>query len=104
EQFREDSEALDSMVDEVIEEICEPAEAGLSVSVAALAANPAALRNRIIRTVAEGEFGRSLSRSHTLEIARLVTDWHGQGPINVPGITVHRAGGRLVFQAFDPQE
>lgn len=99
EQLREDAEAFDAMIDEFIEEICEPAEAGIAVSVAALAANPAALRNRIIRLVASSEFGQSLSRAHTVAIADLVTDWHGQGPIDVPGILVRRDGGLLVFSA-----
>ncbi|MET0933465.1 MAG: tRNA lysidine(34) synthetase TilS [Mycetocola sp.] len=99
EQLREDSEALDRMVEEMIEEICEPAEAGIAVDVRALAVNPAALRNRIIRLVASSEFGRSLDRTHTLEIARLVTDWHGQGPIDVPGIQVRRVDGLIVFSA-----
>ncbi|MET4637713.1 tRNA lysidine(34) synthetase TilS [Mycetocola sp. 2940] len=99
EQLREDSEALDRMVEEMIEEICEPAEAGIAVDVRALAVNPTALRNRIIRLVASSEFGRSLDRNHTLEIARLVTDWHGQGPIDVPGIRVRREGGLIVFSA-----
>ncbi|ONI61344.1 tRNA lysidine(34) synthetase TilS [Leifsonia sp. ALI-44-B] len=97
--LREDSEALDRMVDEIIEEICEPAEAGIAVDVRALAVNPAALRNRIIRVVAAGEFGQYLNRAHTLEIARLVTDWRGQGPIDVPGISVAREGALLVFTA-----
>lgn len=103
EQLREDTEAFDAMIDEFIEEICEPAEAGIAVSVAALAANPAALRNRIIRMVALSEFGRSLSRTHTLAIAALVTDWKGQGPIDVPGFTVTRNGGLLEFSARSSQ-
>ena len=94
---REDAEAFDAMVAEQIEEIVEHAEAGIAVSVAALAANPAALRHRIIRRVAEAEFGRELSREHTLAIAALVTHWRGQGPVEVPGITVLRAGGRIEF-------
>ncbi|MET1015903.1 MAG: tRNA lysidine(34) synthetase TilS, partial [Leifsonia flava] len=99
EQLREDAEAFDAMIDEFIEEICEPAEAGIAVSVAALAANPAALRNRIIRLVASSEFGVSLSRAHTVAIAALVTDWHGQGPVDVPGIVVRRESGLIVFSA-----
>jgi tRNA(Ile)-lysidine synthase len=99
EQEREDAEAFDEMIGEFIEEICEPAEAGLSVDVGPLAVNPAALRNRIIRLVARSEFGVSLSRTHTLAIAALVTDWHGQGPIDVPGIRVTRNGRRLHFAA-----
>lgn len=99
EQLREDAEAFADMIDEIIEDVVEHAEAGISVSVAALAANPAALRNRIIRHVVAAEFGESLTRTQTLEVARLVTDWSGQGPIDLPGCRAHRSGGRIVFTA-----
>lgn len=98
-QAREDAEAFADMIDETIEDIVEHAEAGISVSVAALAANPAALRNRIIRTVVAAEFGESLTRTQTLEVARLVTDWTGQGPIDLPGCRAARLGARLEFTA-----
>ena len=98
EQLREDDEAFARQVDEIIEEICEPAEAGIAVSAGALAVNPAALRQRIIRHVVASEFGISLSRAQTLEVARLVTDWHGQGPIDLPdGIRASRDRGLVVF-------
>ncbi len=99
EQLREDAEAFAEMVDETIEDIVEHADAGISVSVAALAANPAALRHRIIRHVVAAEFGASLTRSQTLEVARLVTDWTGQGPIGLPGCSARRVGGRIEFTA-----
>ncbi|GLI27855.1 tRNA(Ile)-lysidine synthase [Agromyces rhizosphaerae] len=99
EQLREDEAAFAEQIDEFIEEICEPAEAGIAVSVAALAANPAALRQRIIRHVVASEFGTALSRVQTLEVARLVTDWHGQGPIDLPGCRAARMGARLEFTA-----
>jgi tRNA(Ile)-lysidine synthase len=99
EQLREDAEAFDEMIHETIEDIVEHAEAGISVSTAALAANPAALRNRIIRLVVQSEFGVALTRSQTVEVARLVTDWSGQGPIDLPACTAARAGGRIVFSA-----
>jgi tRNA(Ile)-lysidine synthase len=98
-QLREDAEAFDAMIDETIEDIVEHAEAGISVSAAALAANPAAVRHRIIRLVVAAEFGASLTRSQTLEVARLVTDWSGQGPIDLPGCRALRIGGRLEFTA-----
>jgi len=99
EQLREDEEAFATMIDEVAEELAEFIDGGIAVAVGALAANPAALRQRIIRFVVLSEFGVSLSRVHTLEIARLVTDWHGQGPVDVPGVEVTRAGGRIEFRA-----
>lgn len=98
-QLREDAEAFDDMIDETIEDIVEHAEAGISVSVAALAANPAALRNRIIRHVVASEFHASLTRAQTLEVARLVTAWSGQGPIDLPGCRARRVGGRVEFTA-----
>lgn len=98
-QLREDAEAFDEMIHETIEDIVEHAEAGISVSVAALAANPAALRNRIIRFVVDSEFGESLTRAQTVEVVRLVTDWSGQGPIDLPGCSAERRGGRIVFRA-----
>ncbi|MGN8027173.1 tRNA lysidine(34) synthetase TilS [Microbacterium sp. 22242] len=99
EQLREDAEAFDEIIHETIEDIVEHAEAGISVSAAALAANPAALRNRIIRLVVQSEFGVGLTRRQTLEVARLVTDWSGQGPIDLPGCTAARRGGRIVFRS-----
>ena len=94
---REDAEALDAMVDEVAEELVELAEGGCSLPVAWLAANPAALRHRLIRLVARAEFGVALTRTQTLEVARLTTDWHGQGPVHLPGVRVERTAGLIVF-------
>ena len=96
---REDAEALDRMVDEVAEELVELEEGGCSVPAAWLAANPAALRHRLIRLVARAEFGVSLTRAQTLEVARLATDWHGQKAVHLPGIRVERTAGRVVFTA-----
>lgn len=95
EQLREDADALDHMADEVAEELVELEEAGVSLSVSALAANPAALRQRLIRLVADSEFHVSLSRSQTVAIARLVTDWHGQKALDLPGFTADRRGNRI---------
>ena len=102
EQLREDDAALNLFAEEIAEELAEIAEAGISLPVRALAANPAALRQRLIRLAVESEFHVSLSRAATLEVARLVTDWHGQGPLHLPGIRVERLGGLLVFSAPPP--
>ena len=101
-QLREDADAFAAMIDETIEDIVEPAEAGIAVSVAALAANPPALRHRIIRHVVRSEFHTSLTRTQTLEVARLVTDWAGQGPIDLPGCRARRVGRAIEFTAPDP--
>jgi tRNA(Ile)-lysidine synthase len=97
EQLREDTEALDAFAEEVAEDLAEHAEAGISLPVAALASNPPALRQRLIRLVVQSEFGVALSRAQTLEVARLVTDWHGQSGVDLPGVRVVRREGRLEF-------
>ncbi|KHK96544.1 tRNA(Ile)-lysidine synthase [Microbacterium mangrovi] len=99
EQLQEDAAAFAEMIEETIEDIVEHAEAGIAVSASALAANPAALRHRIIRHVVASEFHVSLTRGQTLEVARLVTDWAGQGPIDLPGCRARRAGALVVFEA-----
>ncbi|MEC5184911.1 tRNA(Ile)-lysidine synthase [Cryobacterium sp. MP_3.1] len=102
ETLREDADALDALVRDLVEEIYEPAEAGIGVSAAALAVHPAALRQRMIRHVVAREFGVAWERSHTLAVARLVTDWHGQNALDLPGVRVERLGGTLVFSAPRP--
>lgn len=95
EHLREDADALDGFAHELAEDIAELEEAGVSLGVDALAANPPALRQRLIRLVAASEFHVSLSRAQTLDIARLVTDWHGQKAIDLPGFSAERRGRRI---------
>jgi tRNA(Ile)-lysidine synthase len=97
EQLREDDETLHDIATETIEDLVEHAEAGIAVSARALEANPPALRNRIIRYVVESEFGISPSRTQTLAVAALATDWHGQKGVDLPGIRVVRQAALLVF-------
>ncbi|QWT25209.1 tRNA lysidine(34) synthetase TilS [Subtercola sp. PAMC28395] len=96
-QLREDSVALDALAAEWAAEIVEHAEAGIAVDVHGLASNPAALAQRIVRFVVAAEFGTALSRAQTLAVLKLVTEWHGQGGVDLPGIRVARVDTRLVF-------
>lgn len=102
EQLREDSDALDRFAEEVAEDLAEHTEAGIALPVAALAANPPALRQRLIRLAVASEFHVSLTRAQTLEVARLVTDWHGQSGVDLPGVRVERRDGLLRFSARTP--
>jgi tRNA(Ile)-lysidine synthase len=99
EQLREDSDALDHFAEEIAEDLAEHSEAGIALPVKALEANPAALRQRLIRLAVASEFHVSLSRAQTLEVARLVTDWHGQAGVDLPGVRVERRAGYLHFTA-----
>ncbi len=103
EQLREDSATLDALARGISNELGEPAGDGTHrVSVAVLAASPPALRQRSIRFFAEREYGVSLGRVHTLAVARLVTHWHGQKALDLPGIRVVRQDGWLIFSGPGP--
>ncbi|SDB97236.1 tRNA(Ile)-lysidine synthase [Sanguibacter gelidistatuariae] len=71
------------------------------LDVAVLADSPAAVRTRALRRAAleVGCPAGSLARSHVLELDRLVTDWRGQGPIQLPGaVEGRRDCGTLVLE------
>uniref|UniRef100_UPI0035E3FA19 TilS substrate-binding domain-containing protein n=1 Tax=Streptomyces zagrosensis TaxID=1042984 RepID=UPI0035E3FA19 len=49
--------------------------------------------------IAAGSPAGSLFARHIEEVDRLITSWHGQRAINLPGrIEVQRQGGRLVIR------
>ena len=98
EQAREDHEAFEGVVAEALDEVLEPCDGGVALAVTPLAAHSAAIRNRIIRSVVFTEFDVSLSREHTLAIAALVTNWHGQGELQLPGMRVQREGDVITLR------
>jgi tRNA(Ile)-lysidine synthase len=62
---------------------------------AGLADLPRALRGRIIRDWLGVEGAGDIGLAHVVAVESLVVDWHGQGPIDVPGLAVRRVAGRL---------
>jgi tRNA(Ile)-lysidine synthase len=59
-----------------------------------------AVRTRVLRMLAlrAGALANDLTRDHVLAIDQLITDWRGQGPLNLPGnVDVSRAHGKLIF-------
>jgi tRNA(Ile)-lysidine synthase len=75
-----------------------PGEVTLDCTV--LADLPGAVRSRVIQAAALAAGARSadLTSTQLAAVAALVTDWHGQGPVALPGpATAARDCGRLVF-------
>ena len=69
-----------------------------SLDVRVLAGQPRALRTRVLHAWARllGVPGSGLAYGHVRELDRLIDDWHGQGPVQLPGyIEVRRRGARL---------
>ncbi|MFT3971001.1 MAG: tRNA lysidine(34) synthetase TilS [Micropruina sp.] len=85
---REDADALDDLAAAV--------EAPVRLPCADIAALPAAVRQRVLRRWLLARGAVDVDRAHTLAVAALVTDWHGQRWVEVPGLRVVRADGVLV--------
>ncbi|TFD23138.1 tRNA lysidine(34) synthetase TilS [Cryobacterium lyxosi] len=93
--LREDSDALDELARTMLQEHFANGKIATSV----LASVPAAVRQRVIRFGVEAMCGVWLNRVQTLTVAALVTHWHGQGALSLPGIRVIRQDGILIFSA-----
>jgi tRNA(Ile)-lysidine synthase len=81
---RDDADALDQWATSSYTDV---ADADGSLDVGALALLPAAVRRRVLRlaSLRAGVTAGSLAAVHLLAIEALVTDWHGQGSVNLPG-------------------
>jgi tRNA(Ile)-lysidine synthase len=69
---------------------------GGGLDVQALAGQPDGIVSRVLKAWAERAGAGPLTAVHVLELWRLVRDWHGQGPIDLPGgYGARRASGTL---------
>jgi len=91
-----DTAALDTLAAAALAEARTDA-GGLAID--RLAGRPAALRTRILHRWARelGATPAALSQRHVTAVDALVTGWHGQGPVYLPGgIQVARRGAELI--------
>lgn len=87
----DDTAALDALAAEILS----GARDGATLRLAPVAELPAALRTRVLHgyALAVGVPGGALAHRHVTALDALITDWHGQGPVALPGgITVTRHG------------
>lgn len=96
--LQDDLDALDTMAATVLDQF---ENGGLAVS--ALADLPRALRTRVLRRWAQRHGVGEITSVHTAAVDALVSSWHGQGPVDLPGgLRVRRASGRLVAEPPSP--
>jgi len=93
EQLREDLDTLHGLAERVL--VHSYLSDGLHTE--ELLAQPPAILNRVVKAWAEAEGAGPLAAGQVRELARLVTDWRGQGGVDLPGgFRAHRTSGRLV--------
>jgi tRNA(Ile)-lysidine synthase len=91
--LREDADALDQYADDFLK-----ARASKDLDVELLGTLPKAVRSRVLRRVilAAGAPSGSITADHVAAVEALITAWHGQGEVSLPGgVKVGRISGRL---------
>ena len=109
EHLREDADHLDALADQFLADSMY-SSTGIRcrntsnqrdvVTVEAMMGLPRAIRTRVWRRllIAAGAPPGQVSARHTDECDRLLTDWHGQGPLHVPGdLRVARDGAEVTI-------
>lgn len=95
--LRDDADALD--------QLAEQAAGGLNfadLEIEYLLLLPKAVRTRVLRKAiyAQGAPGGAITADHVAAVEALVTSWHGQGEVSLPGgVKVARISGRLSLYA-----
>jgi tRNA(Ile)-lysidine synthase len=98
--LREDADALDAMA---LAAINKSDLANLDCQ--QLLELPRALRTRVLKSAiyAAGAPAGSITADHVAAVEALVTNWHGQGALSLPGgVKVERISGRLSLLALHP--
>lgn len=109
-QLRADADALDDLAARAADSLTggwpPPGQAGRrSVSVAAAAELSAAVRARLLKRAAvlAGVPAGSITAGHVADLDALITDWHGQRWLDLPGgVRCARRYGRLHFTRGSP--
>jgi tRNA(Ile)-lysidine synthase len=97
ELVREDSEYLDELALAAYDSAVTAGPTSLELSVEALEALAAPIRNRVILRALE-VFGPTFSRVHVLAVADLISNWHGQKELTLPGVRVVRTGLKITLK------
>ena len=95
--LRDDADALDAAADRVLD-APDPSD------VTVLSGLDRAVRTRVLRRCAlrAGCPATDLAAGHVAELDALVTRWHGQGPLSLPGgVSARRRSGRIEFVRID---
>lgn len=89
--LRADADLLDQLADDLLTEV----RRGSDLDCGALAAAHPALRTRALKTWLTESGARQTPYERVRAVEALIIDWHGQGPIELPGLAIRRDGAVL---------
>ena len=98
EHLQDDAEVLDAISDEVFSNTAIVAIKGTTSLECSIEDLPRAIRARVYQRAASATGCGPLASSHIQGIDEIVTNWHGQAGIDVPGGRVVRENGILRFE------
>jgi tRNA(Ile)-lysidine synthase len=109
ELLRDDADALDAIADQMwLSSLIASGEnltGAIELDVSPLIDAHRAVRTRVLRRACleVGAPAAAITFDHVRSIEALISDWRGQGPLDLPGsLRVSRACGRLRFDRSDP--
>jgi tRNA(Ile)-lysidine synthase len=100
---QDDLDALDALASKINTRAATPGRGGggIDLELTGLADQPRAIRTRVLRAWATRAGAEPLTATHLAALDALLTDWHGQGPVDLPGgVRAVRASGKLVTETL----
>ena len=98
ELVQEDLAFLEAQSEAAFKSVAKLSATKIIIGVTDLVALPAPLRSRVVHK-SLSLFGATISKIHVDQVMQLVTNWHGQKELTVPGARVVRQDGQLILKS-----
>jgi len=96
--LQEDAKYIDSQAEKVFGKVATVLATEIILDVNALAKQPSALANRVVLKALQ-LLGVEPNRNAVEAVMKLITNWHGQKPLNLPGVRVIRKGNQISLKS-----
>jgi len=96
--LQEDAKFIDSQADKLFNRVAKVLPTEILLDVEKLAKQPSALANRVVLR-ALVLLNVEPNRSAVEAVMKLITNWHGQKPLNLPGVRVIRKGNQISLKS-----
>lgn len=96
--LQEDSKYIDGQADKAFAKVARVLATEIILDVALLAKQPPALANRVVLRALQ-LLNVEPNRNAVAAVMNLVTNWHGQKPLNLPGVRVIRKGNQISLKS-----